>query len=150
MKVFTARSTGIGVATGVLVAAALGQLAGAAWGLAVMNGLAVGALALALSTVVRDGRFGMMDNSRRPGVWLLAWAVMSTPMFFVDNVIEIELKRADAAALHLLFGLTGFAAYSLGGIMATLNHFDSGRNATADPRLHRVTPPPGEPRAGSA
>ena len=49
MKVFTARSTGIGIVTGMIVAAGLGQLLGVAWNLATLNGLAAGALALAFS-----------------------------------------------------------------------------------------------------
>lgn len=56
MKVFTARSTGIGIATGVIVAAGLGQLIGVVWELAAMNGVAAGALALALSTIGRAPR----------------------------------------------------------------------------------------------
>ncbi len=43
--------------------------------------------------------------------------------------------------------LTGFAAYTLGGIMATLVYLDD-EPAAADPRLRRFTPPPGE-RHGS-
>ena len=34
VAVFTARSTGIGIATGVLVTAVFGQFVGASWGLA--------------------------------------------------------------------------------------------------------------------
>ena len=144
IKVFTPRSVGIGIAGGVLVAAGLGQLTGAAWGLAVLNGLAAGALVLALSIVVRDGRFDMMDNRRRRGVWLLAYVVMITPVLFVDDAIGIELSdRANLFALSVLFALTGFASYLLGGIMATLNQLD-GDAVGADPRLHRVTPSPGE------
>ena len=41
--VFTARSTGIGVTTGVLVAAALGQVLGVSWGLATLTGWGAGA-----------------------------------------------------------------------------------------------------------
>lgn len=87
VAVFTARSVGIGVAAGMLVAVALGQLVGSAWGLAVLTGLAAGALALAVAVGVRDGRFdflGANANQRRLGVWTLAYLVMVTPMFFVD------------------------------------------------------------------
>ena len=143
IAVFTPRSVGIGIAGGVLVAAGLGQLTGAAWGLAVLNGLAAGALAL--SIVVRDGRFNMMDmmdNRCHPGVWLLAYVVMITPVLFVDDAIGIELSdRANLFALSVLFALTGFASYLLGGIMGTLNQLD-GDAVGADPRLHRVTPGP--------
>ena len=145
VRVFTKRSAGIGVGTGALVAAAFGQLAGASWGLAVMNGLAAGALALAVSIVLRDGRFDFMNTRRRVGVWLLSWIVIATPWFFVDDIVELQLSRADEAALTLLFGLTGFAAYTLGAITATLDHLDG--DDAADPRLHQVTPRPGERRA---
>lgn len=90
VAVFTARSVGIGVAAGMLVAVALGQLVGSAWGLAVLTGLAAGALALAVAVGVRDGRFdflGANANQRRLGVWTLAYLVMVTPMFFVDDAM---------------------------------------------------------------
>ena len=141
VQVFTKRSAGIGVATGALVAAGFGQLAGASWGLAALNGLAAGALALAVAIVLRDGRFDFMNTRRRRGLWVFAWIVIATPWFLVDDVIELQLSRVDEAALTLLFGLTGFAAYALGAITATLDHLD-GDEASADPRLHRVTPSP--------
>ena len=142
LRVFTARSTGIGIATGVLVAIALGQLLGAAWALAILNGLAAGALALALS-IGAGGWFDTTVNRRRPGIWALAYAVMMAPTLFVHHYIE--LRPADEVAVSLLFILTGFAAYTLGSIMATLVYLD-GDAAAADPRQHRVTPQPGERR----
>ena len=63
----------------------------------------------------------------------------------MDDIVELQLSRADEAALTLLFGLTGFAAYTLGAITATLDHLDG--DDAADPRLHQVTPRPGERRA---
>ena len=145
VRVFTARSTGIGIATGVLVAIALEQLVGTPWGLAILNGLAAGALALALSCgVLGDGWFfDITDNQRRLGTWALAYAVMIAPPIFVRDYIE--LRPTDEVAVSLLFMLTGFASYILGNIMATLVYLD-GDAAAADPRLHRVTPPPGERR----
>ena len=126
MKVFTARSTGIGVATGVLVAAGLHQFLGVVWGLAAFNGLAAGTLALAFAVIVRDGRFDMMNTRRRPGVRVLAFTVMMGPMLLMDVAIGIEFQKLhpEGSALKLLFGLAGFAAYALGGIMATLNQID--------------------------
>ena len=90
--------------------------------------------------------FCVLDNRRRPGVWALAWIVMMGPMFFVDIATGIEFQKLHQAsfAVKSLFGLTGFAAYALGGIMATLNQLDGD---DTDPRLHRVTPPPGEQRS---
>jgi hypothetical protein len=149
LRVFTPRSTGIGVASGLLVAGWLGQLVGAAWGLVVLNSFAAGALALAISICMRDGRFAFLlekEYQRRLGVGMLAYvaATMVAPMVFVEHAIGIELlNRGDERALSLLFGFTAFAAYHLGGIMVRLAYLD-GDAATADPRQHRVVPPPGE------
>ena len=134
IRVFTARSVMIGVGTGVLVSTALG-LIGASWGLAILDGLAAGTLALGGSTSWRDGRFtfgGVTATQRRFGVWMLAWVAIGLPMFLVDDVIGKELpSRADELALNLLVGFTGFSAYVLGGIMATLERLDS-EDAAAD------------------
>ena len=124
MQVFTMKSVGVGVATGALVAAAVGQLLGAPWMLAGLNGLAAGALALALSLAIGDGRFAVLDVRGRPGVRLLASAVMLLPALMVGNVLDTELARAEGLALGLLVLLTGFAAHILGGILATLEHLD--------------------------
>ena len=140
--VFTARSTGIGIASGVLVALALEQFLGVPWGLAILNGLAAGALALALSTGLREGLLDTTDyHQRRPGIWAVTYAVMIAPMVFVHHYIE--LRPADEFAVSLLFALTGLASHTLGSIMASLVFLD-GDAAATDPRLHRVTPPPGE------
>lgn len=138
--VFTARSVVTGVAVGVLVTTAVGLLIGVSWGLAILTGLSAGALAFAISIGMRDGRFDCMGR-RTMGVWMLAWTVMSTPAFLVGNFFEVRLNREDDLVLKLLFLSTGMAAYALGGIIATLNHL---YDDTADPRLHRVTLPPGE------
>lgn len=107
--------------------------------------MSVGALALAVSIGTRDGRFyhlGADTTRRRLGIWMLAWTVMSTPAFLVGNFFEIRLNRDDDLVLSVLLLSTGLAAYTLGGIMATLDHLEG--NDTADPRLHRVTSPPSE------
>ena len=124
MQVVTTKSIVTGVATGALVAAAIGQLLGAPWMLAGLNGLAAGALALALSIVVGDGRFGVMSVRRRPGLRMFAYSVMLLPAFLAGNVMDVELARADGLALALLFLLTGFAAHALGGILSTLEHLE--------------------------
>lgn len=124
MQVFTTKSVGAGVATGALVAAAVGQLLGAPWMLAGLNGLAGGALALALSVAISDGRFALMGACRRPGVRTLASVVMIFPAMVVGSVMDVELARAEGFALALLFLLAGFAAHALGGILATLEHLD--------------------------
>ena len=146
VAVFTARSTGIGIATGVLVTAVFGQFVGASWGLAILAGLPAGALALAGSIIVRNGNFDLgAGYQRRPGVWLLAWLVMLSPTFGI--VIETELSPVNEFAFKVLILATGMAAYALGGVMATLDHLDG--DDEIDPRLHRVTPPPDENRDAS-
>ena len=122
MQVITMRSVVAGVATGALVAAAVGQLLGAPWMLAGLNGLAAGALALAVTIVVGDGRFGVMNIRRRPGLRTFAYVVIMLPAFLAGNVME--LARAEGVALALLFLLTGFAAHALGGILSTLEDLD--------------------------
>lgn len=59
----------------------------------------------------------------------------------VGDFFEVELSRGDDLVFKRLLLSNGMAAYALGGIMATLNHLD---DDTVDPRLHRVTPRPGE------
>ena len=75
---------------------------------------------------------------------MLFASVVVAPMIFVENVIGNELSKANGASLSLLFMLTAFAAYNLGGVLATLDHLDGDDSSddSADPRLHRVTPPP--------
>ena len=124
MQVFTMKSVGVGVASGALVAAAVGPLLGAPWMLAGLNGLAAGALALTLSVAVGDGRFAVLNVPGRPGVRMLASAVMLLPALTAGNVLNTEIARAEGLALGLLFLLTGFAAHALGGVLATLEHFD--------------------------
>ena len=149
VAVFTVRSVAIGLTSGVLVAAWVGWLRGTAVGLAVLTGLAAGALAFAVYTALHDGRFDVMSNRRRLGVRALVGIVVLTPMFFVDDVIELQLSQADEAALGLLIGLTGLAAFALGAIAATLDHLDGDDTVDPDPRLHRVTPPPSHRRHGA-
>ena len=124
MQVITTKSVTVGVATGALVAVAVGQLIGAPWMLAGLNGLAAGALALASYIIVGDGRFGVMNVRRRPGLRTFAYAVMLLPAFMAGSVMEIELARAEGLALAMLFLLTAFAAYALGGILSTLEHLE--------------------------
>ena len=69
---------------------------------------------------------------------------MMAPTLFVHYYIE--LPPADEIAVSSLFMLTGFAAYTLGGIMATLVYQDTDP-APTDLRLHRVTPQPGSRRS---
>ena len=142
VEVFTVRSVAISIAAGVLAAAAFGLL-GVTPGLAVLTGLPVGALVLAVSIGARDGRFdtlGAKSIRRWRGVWVLAWIVLSVPAFMVGSFLDVDLNPDNGLALSALLLATGLATYSLGGIVATLNHLDG--EDEPDPRLHRVTPGP--------
>ncbi len=143
VRLLTPRSIGIGVGSGVLVAVAFGQIYGVAWGLAVLDGLAAGALALATSICLRDGRFaGLMETGRhrRRDVGIVAACTIAAPALFVADALGIELlDRGDGSALSLLFACTGSAACTLSGIMATWTPPDGGVGAVG-PRLHGVVP----------
>ena len=104
LRVFTARSTGIGMATGVLVAIAFGQLLGVAWGLAVLNGLAAGALALALSIdELRGGWLDTTHDRRRTGIRALAYAVSPLSLCLVYNrVMTVSVHEAKTHLSRLL------------------------------------------------
>ena len=145
VRLLTPRSIGIGVGSGVLVAVACRELSSVAWGLAVLNGLAAGALALATSICLRDGRFAvLMETGRhRRDVGIVAACTIAAPALFVEDALGIELlDRGDGSALSLLFACTGSAACTLSGIMATWAP-PGGSVGAADPRLQRVIPPYG-------
>ena len=69
------------------------------------------------------------------------------PSVFSVRSVSVGIASGTIVALALLFGLTGMAAYVLGGIM-TLNHL-VGVDVGDDPRLHRVTPSRGNERSPS-
>ena len=109
-------------------------------------GLAAGALALATSICLRDGRFAALMETgrhRRRDVGIVAACTIVAPALFVEDALGIELlDRGDGSALSLLFACTGSAACILSGIMATWAPTD-GSVGAAGPRLHRVAPPYG-------
>ena len=165
MAVFTGRSVSIGIVFGVLVAAGFGQFRGTDWGLAAMNGLSAGALALAFSIGMSDGRLQWYGNHPgRQGVWMLAYIVIGISAAFVRGFIEvdrfiegkkffdmykfIDMARAYANyfAVEMLLLITGFAAYGLGFINAKLEHLDGDKSG--DPLPLRATSPDG-PRHSS-
>ena len=77
--------------------------------------------------------------------WMLAWIVIVAPASLVENFVLPNPDSPDNEfALKVPLLTSGLAAYALGGIMATLNHLDG--DASANPRLHRVTPPPSDRR----
>jgi len=141
VRLLTPRSIGIGVGSGVLVAVAFGQIYGVAWGLAVLSGLAAGALALATSIWLRDGRFAALaETGRHRDVGIVAACTIAAPAIFVEDALGIELlDRGVGSALSLLFACTGSAACTLSGIMATWAPPD-GSVGAADPRPHRAVP----------
>ena len=137
MKVFTARSTGIGLTTGVFAVGLFGQLMGAPWGLAILNGLTIGAVVLLfacagrlelLQPVLRDPAT-MLRWRPQLGVWMVTWTVFSAPTYFA--MFFIELDPATEAALTSLF-LATFTGANLGGMVgATLEQrerIDASRN----------------------
>lgn len=68
---------------------------------------------------------------------------MMGPMFFVDIAIGIDIPtevRPAGQALELQFGLTVFAAYAFGCVMATLAHLDDDNQ----PSPKRLITPNGE------
>lgn len=150
IRVFTAGSVAAGVALGACVALALHDLAGASVRLAVLNGLPAGVLVAVLPVTLRDGRFSWMNQSsasrRYPGflVSLAASMLIMAPAYSLDKVFPDDvLGSGDELALELLFFLTAFASFVLGGVMAVLHHLEKDE---ADPRLHRVTPSPADRR----
>ena len=152
IRIFTARSASAGAAAGACVALALHDLAGASAVLSVLAGLPAGVVAAVFPVTWRDGRFDWMNRSsvtrRSPGLLLslLASLLIMAPGALMDRVFpEGALGSGDERALEVLFFLTGFASFVLGGVTATLAHLEKD-GAEADPRLYRVTPPPAEPR----
>ncbi len=130
MKLFTARATAIGIATGALVSVLFGPLIGAPWGLAVLNGVALGALVLLVNCAARLGllRPKLRDPATiwrwRPqqGVFMVACAFLWVPGLLVQFAVEFDL--ASEAALTSLFFATGFGASLSGAVGATLERLD--------------------------
>ena len=151
IRIFTARSASAGAAAGACVAFALHDLAGASAVPAVLAGLPAGVVAAVFPVTWRDGRFDWMNRSsatrRSPGLLLslLASLLIMAPGAVLGDVLDDATGPGDSRALQLLFFLTGFALFVLGGVTATLDHLEKD-GAEADPRLYRVTPPPAEPR----
>ena len=151
IRIFTARSASAGAAAGACVALALHDLAGASAVPAVLAGLPAGVVAAVFPVTWRDGRFDWMNRSsatrRSPGLLLslLASLLIMAPGAVLGDVLDDATGPGDSRALQLLFFLTGFASFVLGGVTATLDHLEKD-GAETDPRLYRVTPPPAEPR----
>lgn len=152
IRIFTARSVAAGVAVGAGAAFALHDLAGASARLAALAGLPAGVVAAVLPVTWRDGRFGWLMQSsasrRYPGflVLLLVSLLIIAPSALVDRAFADDaLGAGDERALELLFFLTGFATFVLGGVTATLEHLEKDEHE-ADPGWRRATPPPADRR----
>ena len=146
MKVFTTRSTTVAIATGTLVAVLFGPLIGAPWGLAVLNGTAIGALVLLVNCAARLGLFRpkLRDPATmwrwRPqlGIFMLTWVVLLMPASYVQFAVELDL--AIEAALTSLFFAVGFGAYLGGMVVAKLDYLDDENQ----PPPRNLIPPDGE------
>lgn len=146
-KLITVWSATAGAGAAVVVAVAF-AFAGAPIGLSVLTGLPVGGLVLAFSITQTYRRLDFLRSTvtqRWAGLWFLFWVVVAGPGFMVRSVVELD--NVSETALQLMVMATGFAGYAFGGILATLDHLEGGAQ---DPRLHVLTPPPGERRGGGA
>lgn len=140
---FTARATAVGIATGALVAVLFGPLIRAPWGLAVLNGVAIGALVLLVNCAARLGFFRpkLRDPAtlwrwrQQQGIFMAAWVFLSTPGFFVQYAVEFD--PASEAALTSLFFATGFGAYLSGAVGEKLERLDDDNQP---PPNHLVAP----------
>ncbi|MCY4506670.1 MAG: hypothetical protein OXG35_06880 [Acidobacteria bacterium] len=129
--VFTWRSSAAALATGVLVAVALGQLLGAPWGLAVITGLPAGAAVLGVAFGARNGLFRTRPRPWGPapltGAFLVGQTVVLVPAML--SGVFLELSPATEATLQLLFLLAGFAALMFGYIARMLEQFEAAESA---------------------
>ena len=135
-RVFTRRSSVAALATGVLVAVALGQLFGAPWGLAAITGLPAAATVLGGSFAARNRLF----SARRPypwgpapwaGAWFVGYFVAMLPGLTLGALLE--LNWATEAAIQLLFLLSGLAALMFGYIVRMLEPLDTAEDASTPP-----------------
>ena len=146
MKVFTTRSTTVAIATGTLVAILFGPLIGAPWGLAVLNGTAIGALVLLVNCAARLGLFRpkLRDPATmwrwRPqlGISMLTWVILVVPACYVQFAVELDL--AIEAALSSLLLAVGFGAHLGGMVLAKLEYLDD----EGQPPPRHLIPPDGE------
>ena len=65
------------------------------------------------------------------------------PEFLLPTVAGFECDLSGLA-IQVLLLLTGCGSYAFGVFMASMDQVDG--DDSADPRLHRLTPPPGQQR----
>ena len=134
-RVFTRRSSGAALATGVLVAVVLGQLLGAPWGLAAITGLPAGATALGVSFGVRNGLFRARPRPWGPAPWMGAFLIGQTVVLVPATLsgVFLELSLATEATFQLLFLLAGFAAMIFGYICRMQEQCEAAEDAGEGP-----------------
>ncbi len=140
-RLFTRRSSIAALATGVLVAVALGQSLGAPWGLAAITGLPAGAAAFGVSFGLRNGLFRARP---RPwgavpwaGAWWVGYCVATLPALMLSAFLE--LNWATRATIQLLLLLSGLAALMFGYIGRMLEQFEAAEDA-GEGSLRSVAP----------
>ena len=137
VTVFTARSTGIAIATAVIVTA-WWRFIDVPWGLAVSNGWVTGGLGLLIPVARGLGRLRL--TPRHPavtpwqGVFMVGLVTLLAPISFFR--ISIEMDLVTGFALSVLIGLVGCVAWMCGDLVATLEHLKCGA-PTADARTNR-------------
>ena len=149
-RVFTRRSSVAALATGVLVAVALGQVFGASWGLAAITGLPAGAAVLGVSFAARNGLFRTRPRPWGPvpwvGAWFVGYFVAMLPAFTLGAFLE--LNWGTEAAIKLLLLLSGLSALMFGYIVRMLEPLDTSEDAS-DSSLSNATPQSADHHPGS-
>ena len=137
IAVFTARSTGIAIAVAVLVGAAL-RFIDVPWGLAVLNGWAVGAVCLLVPVARRLGRFNFTLRQPTMPPWLGVYMVGIFTFLLCTSLVRlsVETDLATGFAFRTLFLLVGAVTWICGDVVATLDHLHGGAPA-ADARPNR-------------
>ena len=134
-RLFTRRSSVAALATGVLVAVALGQIFGAPWGLAAITGLPAGATALGVSFGLRNGLFRARPRPWGPvpwaGAWWVGYFVATLPAVTVSAFLELSWETRST--IRLLLFLSGLAALMFGYIGRILEQSEAAEDAGEGP-----------------
>ena len=134
-RVFTRRSSGVALATVVVVGVALGSLLGAPWALAAITGLPAGATVLGASFAARNGLFRTRPypwgSVSWTGAWFVGYFVAMLPAFTLSAFLE--LSWATKVTVQLLLFLSGLAALMFGYIMRMLEQVDVAEDAGDEP-----------------
>ena len=130
-RLFTRRSGLAALATGVIVAVALGRIFGAPWGLAAITGLPAGATALGVSFGLRNGLFRARPRPWGPvpwaGAWWVGYFVATLPAVTLSAFLELSWETR--ATIQLLLFLSGLAALMFGYIGRMLEQSEAAEDA---------------------